>query len=140
MSRWAGHKAPRYSRGTRPGTLNLPFIIRSIGYMPRLKWPAHLTPRTFYADDQLEMRRNELRRYVARAAVLISPVRCFDGHVAQGDDVAQGCHTPGFDDSDWRIIQPGERVFHAADQLVWLRATVAVPADLAGRPLALRFG
>src|SRR5205823_2430678 len=107
---------------------------------PRLKWPAHLTPRTFYADDQLEMRRNELRRYVARAAVPVSPVRFYDGEVVQGADIAAGFHTPGCDDSDWRPIQPGERVFREADQLVWLRANVAVTAELAGKSLALRCG
>src|SRR6266545_2065371 len=39
--------------------------------MPRLKWPATLTPRTFYADDQIEMRRDELRRHIARRTVPI---------------------------------------------------------------------
>src|SRR5438477_10631782 len=108
--------------------------------MPRLKWPATLLPRTFYADDQLEMRRNELRNYVARSVVPIRPVRFFDGEVVQGEDVTQGFHTPSFDDSGWQIIEAEQRVFRAADQLVWLRARVDVPAELAGKSLALRFG
>ncbi len=99
--------------------------------MPRLKWPPDLTPRLFWADDQLEVRRNELRRYVARQSLPIAPVRFSPQDVP-------GAARPDFDDSSWRIIEPGEPFAQRKDQLVWFRARVQVPDALRDRPLAVR--
>lgn len=43
--------------------------------MARLKWPADLTPRMFWVDDQLELRRDQLRLLVGRERLPITPVR-----------------------------------------------------------------
>jgi len=101
--------------------------------MPRMNWAADLSPRMFWSDDKLEMRQQELRRHVARAAVTISPVRFHLGDV-------DGAHAAAFDDADWPLIAPYERYAQGLpDQLVWFRATVTVPAQLSGKQLAIRF-
>jgi alpha-mannosidase len=101
--------------------------------MARWNWPPDLTPRMFFSDDQLEVRRNELRKHIARKVVPIAPVRYHDGDFA-------GAAAPNLDDSAWPVIQPHVRWTEKPDQLFWFRATVTVPADMAGKTLALRFG
>jgi alpha-mannosidase len=103
--------------------------------MPRLNWPPDLTPRMFWSDDQLEVRRNELRRHIARRVVPIAPVRYHGGDLSPATAAA-----PALDDSAWPVIHQHERWTDKPDQLVWFRATVTIPADLAGKNLALRFG
>ena len=101
---------------------------------PRIKWPADLTPRTFWAEERLRQQSAELRRYVARDRVPVAPVRRHAGALtteAAGAD---------YDDAGWAEIRPEERLADRADQLVWLRARVTVPAHLGGKRLALRFG
>jgi alpha-mannosidase len=101
---------------------------------PRIKWPADLTPRTFWAEERLRQQLTELRRYVARDRLPIAPVRRHDG------DLPPEAAAADFDDSAWPVIRAEERLAARADQLIWLRASVTVPAGMAGERLALRFG
>ena len=101
---------------------------------PRIKWPADLTPRTFWAEERLRQQSAELRRHVARDRAPVAPVRRHDGALTSEAAAAD------YDDAGWAEIRPEERLAERADQLVWLRARVTVPEHLGGKRLALRFG
>ena len=100
---------------------------------PRIKWPADLTPRTFWAEERLRQQSAELR-HVARDRAPVAPVRRHDGALTSEAAAAD------YDDAGWAEIRPEERLAERADQLVWLRARVTVPEHLGGKRLALRFG
>jgi alpha-mannosidase len=91
----------------------------------------------FWVDDQLEQRRDELRRYVAREVAPIAPVRYrrLASDAVQHDPAPA---QPDLDDSSWPVIGSGEPFASRADELIWFRAEVAVPEHLSGRTLAIR--
>ncbi|MGE5675390.1 MAG: hypothetical protein ACM3XM_16190, partial [Mycobacterium leprae] len=91
-----------------------------------------LNTRMFWSEEKLQRRVDELKRYVARQAVTVAPVRFMRGDVLGGEAVA-------FDDSAWVEVQPYQAIFEQVDQIVWFRAAVDVPAELAGKQLAVSF-
>ncbi len=86
----------------------------------------------FFAEDQIEARRNELRGFVARKSLELKPIRILKEWV-------EGAHLPSYNDADWEIYESGSHWATAPNQHAWFRMTVTVPAEMGGKKLALRF-
>jgi alpha-mannosidase len=87
----------------------------------------------FWTAEKLMERRNELRRWVARASVAVGPFRYHDGDLP-------GAFAPALDDAGWPVVRPYDRIAGRPNMITWYRAKLTIPADLGGKRLALRFG